>query len=103
MVERLRITFDRVLGCGIERHVGHGQEPKHRADVDDATTPLVSHVGHDGAGHPDDPEEVRIEERSGLFDRALFRSGGGDTEAGVVHGQVDAAVQPQHFPDGGFD
>jgi hypothetical protein len=64
---------------------------------------LVSHVGHDGARHPDDPEEVRIEDRSGLLDGALFRSGGGDTEAGVVHEQVDAAVQPHHFPDGGFD
>ena len=40
---------------------------------------------------------------SGLFDRALFRPGGGDTEAGVVHEQVDAALQPHHLADGGFD
>ena len=65
--------------------------------------PLVSHVRHDGARHPDDPKEVRIEDRPGLLDRTLFRSGGGDTEAGVVHEQVDAAVQPHDFPDGGFD
>jgi hypothetical protein len=64
---------------------------------------LVSHVGHDGACHPDGPEEVRIEDRPRLLDRALFRSCGRDTEAGVVHEQVDAAVQPHHFPDDGFD
>jgi len=32
-----------------------------------------------------------------------LRSCGGDAEAGVVHAQVDATVQPHHFPDGGFD
>ena len=60
-------------------------------------------MGHDGARHPDDPEEVRLEDRPGLFDRALFRAGGSDTEAGVVHEQIDAAFQPHHLPDGGFD
>ena len=103
MVERFRITFDRMLGRGIERPVRHRQETKHGADVDDAATPLASHMGHDRARHPYDPEEVRIENRLGLFDRAFFRSAGGDTEAGVVHEQVDAAFQAHHFPDGGFD
>ena len=41
MVERLGITFDRVLGRGIERPVRHGQETQHGADVDDATTALL--------------------------------------------------------------
>jgi hypothetical protein len=63
----------------------------------------MSHVRHHGARHPDDPEEVRIEDRPGLADRALFRSSWGDAEAGVVHEQVDAAIQPHHFPDGGPD
>ena len=49
------------------------------------------------------PEEVRVEDRPGLLDRALFRSGGRDAEAGVVHEQVDAAFQAHHFLDGGFD
>jgi hypothetical protein len=93
MVERLGITFDRVLGRGIEPSVRHGQETKHGADVDDATTPLLSHVRHDGARHPDDPEEVRLEDPPGLFDRAHFRSGGGDTKAGVVHEQVDSTFE----------
>ena len=92
-----------MLGGGIERPVRHRQETQHGADVDDATTPLVSHVGHDGARHPDDPEEVRIEDRAGLLDRALLRSGGRDTEAGVVHEHVDGASQPHHFPNGGVD
>ena len=65
--------------------------------------PLPAHVGHDGAGHPDEPEEVRLEDRPSLLDRALFRPAGGDTEAGVVHEQVDAAFQPYHLADGGFD
>jgi hypothetical protein len=102
MVERFRIPFDRVLGRGIERPVRHRQETQHGTDVDDATTPVASHVGHDGARHPDDPEEVRIEDRPGLVDRTLFRSGGGDTEAGVVHEQIDVAFHPHHFRDGGF-
>jgi hypothetical protein len=103
VVEGFRISFDRVLGCGVERHVRCRQEAQHGADVDDATAPLTSHVGHHGARHPDDPEEVRVEDRPGLFDRALFRSGGSDTEAGVVHEQVDATVEPHHLADGGFD
>ncbi len=64
--------------------------------------PLASHVRHDGARHPDQPEKVRLENRSGLIDRALFRPGGGNTEAGVVHEQINAAVAPHHFGDGGF-
>ena len=63
----------------------------------------MSHVGHDSARHPNDPEKVRIEDRPGLFDRALFGSGRGDTEAGIVHEHVDAALQAHHFPDGGLD
>src|SRR5204862_21333 len=58
---------------------------------------------HDSARHPDDSEEVRIEDRSRLFDGALFRSGGGDTEAGVVHEHVDAAAQPDHVLHDGLD
>jgi hypothetical protein len=30
------------------------------------------------------------------------KSGRGDTEAGVVHEQVDAALQPHHILDGSF-
>ena len=63
----------------------------------------MPHVRHDGTRHPDDPEEVRIEDRSGLFDGALFRAGRRDTEAGVVHEQVDAAFRAQHFCDSSFD
>src|SRR3989442_1102206 len=103
MVERFRIAFDRVLGRGIKRHVRCRQEAQHGTDIDDATAPLEPHVRHNGSRHPHDPEEVRIENRSRLLDGALFRSGGGDTEARVVHEQVDAALRAQHFPDGGFD
>ena len=46
--------------------------------------------------------KVRLEDRSGLIDRTLFRSGGGNTEASVVHEQIDAAVAPHHFADDGF-
>src|SRR5688572_21066401 len=103
MVERFRIPFDRVLGCGVERHVRRRQETEHGADVDDAATALASHVGHDGARHADDPEEVGIENRSCLLEGTLFGSGWGDTEAGVVHEQVDAAGQPYYVGDHGFD
>ena len=103
MIERLRIAFDRMLGCGIERPVGHRKETKHRADVDDAAASLASHVRHDGTRHADEPEEVGLEDRLGLLDRTLFRSGGRNAEAGVVHEQVDAAFQANEFPHGGFD
>src|SRR5213594_1055918 len=103
MVERFRIAFDRVLGRGIKRHVRCRQEAQHGTDIDDATAPLEPHVRHNGSRHPHDPEEVRIENRSRLLDGALFRSGGGDTEARVVHEQVDSALRAQHFPDGGLD
>jgi len=33
------------------------------------------------------------------FDRTLFRCGGGDTEASIVHEQIDAAVHPDHVSD----
>ena len=55
-------------------------------------------MGHHGAGHPNDTQEVRIEDRSGL-PIELFRPGGGDTEAGVVHEQIDVALQTHHVPD----
>ena len=35
---------------------------KHGADVDDATSPLVPHMWQHGTRHPDDREEVRIED-----------------------------------------
>jgi len=41
--------------------------------------------------------------RTAVLDRTLFRSGGGDNHAGVVHEHVDAAFQPHHFLGGGFD
>src|SRR5438477_4180953 len=93
--KRYQIAFDRVLVCGIEHHVRRRQETEHRADVDDATAALMPHVRNDSARHPDDSEEVRIEDCPRLFDRALFRSGGGDAESRVVHEQVDAAL-PSH-------
>ena len=65
--------------------------------------PLRSHVRHDGSRHPHDSEEVRFEDRPGLLDRTLLRSGRSDTEAGVVHEHVDAAVAPHHFADDGLD
>src|SRR5204863_2293094 len=83
VVERFRIALDRVLRRRVERPVRHRQEPKYGADVDDATAPLPAHVRHDGASHPDESEEVRLEDRSSLLDRALFRPAGSDTEAGV--------------------
>jgi 7,8-dihydropterin-6-yl-methyl-4-(beta-D-ribofuranosyl)aminobenzene 5'-phosphate synthase len=101
MIERFRIAFDGVLGRRIERPVWHRQETQHRADVDDAATPLASHVGHHGTRHPDYPEKVRIEDRPGLFDGALFRSGGGDTEASVVHEHIDATFHAHQFAHGG--
>src|SRR5580704_14838033 len=57
---------------------------------------------HDGARHPNKPEEVRFEDRSSLIERALFRSGRGNTEARVVYEQINAAVEPYHFIDSGF-
>jgi hypothetical protein len=60
-------------------------------------------VGYDGTGHADEPEEVGVEDRLGLLDRTLFCSGGRDAEAGVVHEQVDAAVQAEHLLDGRLD
>jgi len=48
----------------------------------------------------DKPEEVRFEDRSSLIDRALFGSGRGNTEARVVHEQIDVTVAPDHFVDG---
>jgi hypothetical protein len=34
-----------------------------------------------------------------LIERALFGSGRGNTEAGVVDQQIDATVAPHHFAD----
>src|SRR5206468_3634994 len=75
----------------------------HGADVYDSPAPLTSHVGYDGARHPHDAEEVRVEDRASLFDRAFLRSRGAGTEARVVHEEVDAAFGADHLRDGGFD
>jgi hypothetical protein len=64
---------------------------------------LSSHVRQDGARHSDESEEICLEDRSSLFDRALFRAGRGDPQAGVVHEQVDTSVQPHHVFDDRFD
>jgi hypothetical protein len=50
--------------------------------------------------HPDHSEEVGIEDRLRLLDGTFFRSSGRNAEAGIVHEQVDAAFQPDHFFDG---
>jgi hypothetical protein len=71
--------------------------------VDDATTSLPSHVGQYGAGHANNSEEVRIEDRLGLFDRTLFRCSRRNTEAGVVHQQIDPAFPTQKTPDSGIE
>ena len=57
----------------------------------------------DGTRHTDEPEEVGLKDRLCLVDRALFRSGGRNAEAGVVHEQVDAAFPANEFLHGGFD
>ena len=62
MVQRLGIAFDGVFGRGIERPIRHGQEAEHGADVDDATSAVSSHLGHHSPRHPDDAEEIRIED-----------------------------------------
>src|ERR1700740_1395281 len=103
MVERFRIARDRVLGGGIERHVGHRQETEHGANVDDATILLAAHMRHDSPGHPDYPKEVRIEDRLGLLDRALFRTRWSDPEAGVIDEKVNAAFQLHHLLDSSID
>lgn len=99
MVQRFRISLHRVLGRGIERAVRHRQEAEDRSDVDDATAALASHVRHDSARHPDQPEKVGFEDRPRLIDRA-FGAGGGDAEAGIVHEHIDAAIAPHHFAYG---
>src|SRR5439155_226665 len=43
--------------------------------------------------------EVRFEDRPGLIERALFGSGRSNTEARVVHEQIDATMAPHHFAD----
>jgi len=88
-----------VLGRGIERAIRHRQKAEHGADVDDATASLASHMWHDGTRHSDEPEKVRFEDRPGLIERALFGSGRGNTEARVVHKQIDVTVSPHHFAD----
>ena len=103
MIERLRIAFNRMLGCSIEGAVWHRKETKHRPDVDDAAVPLASHVRHDGTRHADEPKEVGLKNCLCLVDRTLFCSGGRNAEAGVVHEQVDAAFQTNEFLHGGVD
>jgi hypothetical protein len=48
-------------------------------------------------------KKVGLEDRTRLFDRALFRACGGDPEAGVVDQQVDAALPANDLGDGGVD
>jgi len=57
-------------------------------------------VRNDGAGHADQAKEVGFEDRLGLLDRALLRASGGNTEARVVHQQVDATLPPNQFAHG---
>jgi hypothetical protein len=64
--------------------------------------PWASHARHDGPRHPDQSEKVRLENQSGLIDRALFRSGRGNTEASIVHEQIDTAVALHDLADGCF-
>src|SRR5258707_12452347 len=92
--ERFRIAFHCVLGGGIERAIRHRQKAKHGADVDDPAASLAPHVGHDGARHPDKPEEVRFEDRPGLIERALFGSRRGNTQTGVVYQPANTAIAP---------
>ena len=78
MVERLRIAFDRVLGCCVERHVRRRQEAQHGTDVENASAALRPHMRHDCAGHADETEKVGVEDCLRLLQRAFFSASGSD-------------------------
>ena len=87
--KHVRESLDGSLAHLVRAEVRTAEQAADRANVDDAAVPLASHVRHDGARHPDDPKEIRLEDRPGLFHRAFFRGGWSDAEAGVVNEQFD--------------
>src|SRR5207237_10402020 len=76
VVDRLGVALDRVLRRGVTGHVRRGDESEHRRDVDDPTISRGAHVREYRLRHPDEPEEVDIEDALVLSDRAFLRGPG---------------------------
>ena len=68
MVYGLGVSLDRMLGRGIGGHVRRGDETEYGRDVDDTSASLGAHVRQDGLRHPDEAEDVDVEDALGLGD-----------------------------------
>ena len=84
------------LLAAYKRHERGRDQAQDRADVDDPAAALLAHLRQHGAGHADRAEEIGLEQRASLLDRALLRRAG-DAEARVVDQHVDAAGSVEHL------
>jgi hypothetical protein len=65
-----------------------GYDTKDRADIDDAPFAALTHRRQHRVGHPDDAEQIDVEQGLHLGDRGLLRAAD-QTDTGVVDQQVD--------------
>ena len=100
VVHRLGVALDRVLGRDVDGHVGLGDEPGDGGDVDDAPAALGAHVRQDRLGHPDDAEDVDVDDLLVLRDGELL-GGACGADAGVVDQDVHPAEPRDHVLDRG--
>ena len=73
VIHGLRHPLDGVLGGRIEPHIGGWKEPEHRTDIDDPAGALRTHVRQNSFAGAQDAENVGVEHRHGLGNRAFFR------------------------------
>ena len=94
------IGVDGGLSGAVIRLEGDGHWGGHTADVDDAAPSLLPQDGDHAAVHPHHAEKQGVEQPLGLLGVGEL-DGAGDTEARVVHHQVDAALRRHHLIHGG--
>src|SRR4029450_6216169 len=98
VAESLAVALQRKLARRIESLSRYGDKPRERADVNNAPTLPRSHGGQHSVRHPNDPEEIGLEDRPRFVDVGLF----GKAQvcgASVVHQYVDSPLGIEDCPD----
>src|SRR2546430_2236600 len=88
MVERFRISLDRVFTCRIVGAVRSRNKPEPGTDIENAPATLPSHDRRHSIGHPHDAVKISLEQQTDLRDRTFFRRAG-YSDPGIIHQQID--------------
>ena len=98
--ERLAHRLDRILAGAVDALERDRVQPGKRPKVDDRAEALPAHLRNDLPAQPVQTPEVDVEEVLALF-RGGFIDGAGDSDARIVHQDIDALFSADDLENGG--